>query len=42
MSLDGLYLMFNEEFTIEDMSVALIDLETEGRIKKRGNKYFAN
>ena len=41
MSLDKLYYALKDSISTEDLSIALIDLESEGRIRKMGCKYFA-
>ena len=39
MTLDALYRSFAGEISIEDLSITLVDLETEGKIKKIGGRY---
>lgn len=39
-SLDEIYYAFREKTSIEELSVSLVELETEGKIRKIGSKYF--
>jgi DNA processing protein len=40
MSLDAIYMTLGDKFSIEDLSVSLVELEMEGRIVKTGSRYF--
>lgn len=41
MSLDAIYMSLGDKFSIEDLSVSLVELEMDGRIVKTGSRYFA-
>lgn len=41
MSLDAIYMSLGDKFSIEDLSVSLVELEMDGRIVKIGSRYFA-
>ncbi len=41
MSLDAIYMSLGDKFSIEDLSVSLVELEMDGRIVKTGSRYFS-
>ena len=41
-SLDTIYQKLCDKYSIEDLSIALVELEMDGKIVKTGSRYFAN
>jgi len=41
LSLDAIYRALGDEYSIEDLSISLVELEMDGRIVKTGSRYFA-
>lgn len=42
MSLDSIYLNLGDKYSIEDLSISLVELEMDGKIIKTGSRYIAN
>jgi len=42
MSLDAIYLALGDKYSIEDLSISLVELEMDGKIVKTGSRYFAH
>ena len=41
LSLDAIYRALGDEYSIEDLSISLVELEMDGKIVKTGSRYFA-
>ncbi|MBP5529298.1 MAG: DNA-processing protein DprA [Lachnospiraceae bacterium] len=41
MSLDAIYQALGDKYSIEDLSISLVELEMDGKIIKTGSRYFA-
>ena len=41
MSLDAIYQALGDKYSIEDLSISLVELEMDGKIVKNGSRYFA-
>ena len=41
-SLDAIYRELGDKYSIEDLSISLVELEMDGKIMKKGSRYIAN